>query len=371
MAVTQLPDGRWVCYYRIKGDDGKSRVKKEYFGRGPEAAAAAYKRDGELGLKHRRPRKASYGPAFAELAESYLKYKNFNRTSRKHLKIRLESTILPYFGSLPAVRITDQDVDDYVQKRRQDPVYSRGNPPKILRHGVKDATIARELTDVKAILNWSVKRRPALIPFNPVRDYQKPTEDNEIILPPTQKETSKIIKHASPHLLRAIMLSYYLGLRPGAVELLQLTWQDINFEGETILVRSAHKGGPVRRHVPIHEELIEKLRQWYKEDKKSGVGHIIHYHGKPITKIQTSWAGALARAGITRRIRPYDLRHNFITQALEEGADVKALSEIVGSAPETIMRHYQHVTRKLHRETVAKIRPLGIENIPKNKGSED
>jgi len=90
--------------------------------------------------------------------------------------------------------------------------------------------------------------------------------------------------------------------------------------------------------------------------------------------IKTYWhrkQKALARAGITRRIRPYDLRHNFITQALEEGADVKALSEIVGSAPETIMRHYQHVTRKLHRETVAKIRPLGIENIPKNKGSED
>ena len=84
----------------------------------------------------------------------------------------------------------------------------------------------------------------------------------------------------------------------------------------------------------------------------------MHYHGRPITKIQTSWEGALARAGITRRIRPYDLRHNFITQALEEGADVKALSEIVGSAPETIMRHYQHVTRKLHRKTIAKIPPL-------------
>lgn len=359
MAVTQLPNGRWICYYRVKGDDGKSRVKKEYFGRGPEAEAAARKRDNGLGLKSRRPRKASYGPAFSELAESYTKNKNFSSNSLKHLGIRLKSTILPFFGSLPAIRITDQDLDNYVKKRLQDPVYCRSNPPKILRRGVKAATIARELTDVKAILNWSVKRRPALIPFNPVRDYKKPAEDNAIILPPTQKETSLIIKHASPHLLRAIMLSYYLGLRPGAVELLQLTWQDVNFESQTILVRSAHKGGPRRRHVPLHKELIKKLRQWYGEDKNKGLAHIIHYHGRPIIKIQTAWAGTLARAGITRRIRPYDLRHNFITQALEEGADVKALSEIVGSAPETIMRHYQHVTRKLHRKTISKIRSLG------------
>ena len=74
---------------------------------------------------------------------------------------------------------------------------------------------------------------------------------------------------------------------------------------------------------------------------------------------------------ITRRIRPYDLRHNFITQALEAGADIKALSQIVGSRPETIMRHYQHVSRELHRQTVAKIPPLVIQNIPKKKGSED
>ena len=70
------------------------------------------------------------------------------------------------------------------------------------------------------------------------------------------------------------------------------------------------------------------------------------------------WEGAMRRAGITRRIRPYDLRHNFVTKALEAGADPKALAEIVGSRPETLIRHYQHVTKKLHRETVAKIPAL-------------
>lgn len=56
--------------------------------------------------------------------------------------------------------------------------------------------------------------------------------------------------------------------------------------------------------------------------------------------------------------------------ALEDGADIKALAEVVGSRPETIMRYYQHVTKKQHRKTIAKIPAIGIQNIPKNKGSE-
>ena len=137
----------------------------------------------------------------------------------------------------------------------------------------------------------------------------------------------------------------------------------------TILIRSADKGGPRSRQVPIHDDFAAELDQWYQEDNKSGP--VIHYQGRAIKSIGKAWRSTLKRAGITRRLRPYDLRHGFITAALEAGADLKALSQIVGSRPETIMRHYQHVSKKLHRQTVAKIPPLIIQNIPKKKGSED
>jgi integrase len=212
------------------------------------------------------------------------------------------------------------------------------------------------MTDLQAILNWSTRRRPALIRFNPVLNYKAPKEDNEIILPPTPEETAAIIKHASPHLVRAIKLSYYLGLRPGAVELLSLNWLDVNWQSKTILVRSAHKGGPVRRHVPIHDDFIEGLKAWWDSDEKAGP--VIHYMGRPVKSLRRTWRETLRRAGITRRIRPYDMRHNFITMALEGGADIKALAEVVGSSPETIRKYYQHVTRKQHRKTVATIPPL-------------
>ncbi len=342
MAYTQLKDGRWICYYRVRGEDGKSRVKREYFGRGAQGQTAAKTRDSEFGFKKRRPRNITLGPSVEDLAKTYYENKYFNRNSKKQLFIRLDKIILPVIGRLPAIKLSHQDIDNYVQKRRLD--------------GVKNSTIRREITDIKAILNWSVSRRPPLISFNPVRDYKKPPSDDAVIQPPTQKESQAIYKAASPHIKRVIKLAYYTGLRPGSVELLSLTWDRVNWEAKTILIVSAHKGGPEQRQVPLHKDFIEQLGGWYERDGK--YGYIIKYNGKPIKTIKSAWKGTLERAKITRRIRPYDLRHNFITRALEESADMKALSQIVGSRPETIMKHYQHVSSELHRKTVDKIPKL-------------
>ncbi len=271
MAVTQLKDGRWICYYRLKGEGGKSRIKKEYFGRGAGARAAAQKRNEELDLRPRRSRKVTRGPDFGEIAKEYVQNKNFSPNSKKHLKIRLNANVLPVFGNMPAIRINDWDLDDYVKKRLNSHVTAitgskenqkrkiikdkNGNPRKVGK-----STVRRENTDIKAILNWAVRRRPPLIQYNPVRDYKSPESDDAIIPPPTQEETSAILNAASPHLIRAILLSYYLGLRPGSVELLTLTWDNVNWDTKTILVESAHKGGPSKRSVPIHDDFFDLLK---------------------------------------------------------------------------------------------------------------
>lgn len=57
MAVEKMPDGRWRVRYR-KGynPDGPERTK-EYFGRGPEAEREATRRDAELKLASKLPRR--------------------------------------------------------------------------------------------------------------------------------------------------------------------------------------------------------------------------------------------------------------------------------------------------------------------------
>ena len=344
MAVRQLKDGRWICYYR---DRATKQQRREYFGRGPEGEAAARARDNGLPLMNRRPRSATggTGPDFFDCSDIYIRSGNFNENSKKHLLIRLEKNIWPVIGHRPAMRLNDTDLDRYVAGRRS--------------AGVKNSTIRRELTDIMAILNHAARRRPPLIPFNPVRDYPKPPADDDIIIPPDQAETMAIINAASAHLKRALLIAYYTGLRPGAVELLRLKWSDVSWESGTIMIVSAKKGGPGIRQVPLNPEFLKTMKDWRDHDQNKN-GPIIHYHGRQIKKIQKSWAGALSRAGITRRIRPYDLRHKFVTDALERGTDIKTLSEIVGSSPKTLMTHYQHVSNKMRKTAVETIPVLPI-----------
>ena len=343
MAVAQLKDGRWVCYYRMPVDPatGKSRVKKEYFGRGQAGETAARKRNDELDLKKRRPVAIRSGPSFSECAAHYIANHELAPTTREVCVYELDATIIPALGHRDALGLTYHDMDSFVKKRRAD--------------RVKDSSIAREITIIKAILNYAVSVRPPIIPRNPIRDYPNLKVSSAVIMPPTSVEIKNILQNAPAHLQRAITLSYYLGLRPGAVELLSLRWHAVNWENNTILVMSAHKGGPEKRSVPIHDDFKAVLSKWHTADKNTKTGPIVHYHGKPISTFKTAWKSTLQKAKIKRRLRPYDIRHFFITQALESGADIKALSEIVGSSPTTLMRHYQHVSTALHRATVAKI----------------
>ena len=354
MAVTQTPDGRWLVYYR----QGKGR-KKEYFGRGPEAERAARERNAALGLGERKGTATpASGPTFKDLAMAYVASRPFSENSRRHAAIRLTANILPRIGHRPAMALSTRDMDAYVRDRRKD--------------GVKDSTIRREITDIKAILSHAARSVPPAIPANPVRDYAAPRSDDAVIIPPTDAEIGAILAAASPHMKRFVLLVCHIGCRPGAVELLSLRWSDVLWPVSAIRVTSAKKGGSTARNVPLHPDLVPYLTRWIDEDAAAfptrGIGTVplVHYHGEAVQKIGKAWRATLERAGITRRIRPYDLRHRFVTQALEASADPKALSEVVGSRPATLMRHYQHVTRSIHRTTVELV--PGIPCDPKKDG---
>lgn len=349
MAVTNR-NGRWAVYYRVVDDSGKSRIKWESFGRGPQAEARAYARDAELGLLRRRPRNESYGPSFLELSKEYRDRRGLNENSRKQLGVRLVAHLLPAFGSLPAVRIKSADVERYVERRRA--------------AGVSDATIAREITDLKAILNWSARLDPPLIPFNPIANFKKPSTRTAIATPVSRAEAVRILNAALPHVQRALQLSWFLGIRPQG-EVLRLTWDAVNWETGRILVLSAAKGGPPARAVPIHPDLLPRLKQWHAADRRIKCKHIVHYYGRPVQSIGRAWRAAVKKAKIGRRVRPYDFRHYFVTSVLEQGGDLKAISEVVGSSPATVLKFYQHVTGKQHEQTVALVG--GLPDGPKNK----
>lgn len=364
MSIVQKPDGRWAVVYKDQG-----RQRWQYFGRGAEAEAEARRYDQELKasgkVREYRKRPAAFSPTITELAEAYLlsKKSTMAAATQQALLHKLTSVILPIIGHLKALRLTPAALDRYVAKRLKTPLTVRAGSKTAPRLKAltddqgkprfpKLTTIHRELSDIQAILNWSAGRR--LIPFNPVARYAKPSRDDEIIRPPSTNEVGALLRHAADHLKRALTISYFTGLRPGAAELYRLTWDDVDMDAGEVFVTSAKKGGLRSRRVPIHPGFLEKLKVWHAADR--GRGPLVHYRGKPVTTIKTAFAAAKRRAGITRRIRPYDLRHAFATAILAGGGDLKSTSELLGhSRPDTTTRVYQHTSAALHRDTIGRL----------------
>lgn len=361
MSVHQLPDGRWVVQYKAEG-----KLKREYFGHGVEAEKQARERNSALPLRGWQQRTPEPGGVwFSDLAQAYLEAMaaNLQEDSRRNLVGKLNSVILPQLGKLRAIQVTPERIDKYVTTR-----LAAG---RTLKDGSvrfpKRTTIHRKLTDISAILNWAVSRR--YITHNPIAKYKKPRRDDAVIQPPTLSEISALMAVAPAQLVRALCLSYYTGIRPGRSELLRRKWSDVDWTAKSIFVESARKGGLRTRQVSIHPDLLGALKAWFKVDKRLPTlpETIIHYDGHAIGSLKTSSATAKRKAKITRRLRPYDLRHAFATQALRRSADLKSVSEILGhSRTDTTIRVYQHGSADMQRLAVNKLPSVTLGNCSKD-----
>jgi integrase len=331
MSIHQLKDGRWIVQW--PNPSPPPRLLREYCGRGPTARLKAESRDKELTLKTTRPRQASDDHLFLfyELAAEYISARQLAESTKRNMTTILRATILPEIGKLPALKISYETLRNYVSKRLDK---------------IKSVSVRREVIYIKAIFSWAAKQSPPLLAYNPIRDFPLPKDDDSAILsPPTPQEIADILKHAPPHLYRAIKIAYYTGLRPGKIELLTIKWDSVLWDRNVIRVISAKKGGPLLRDIPIHPDFRLLLEAWWNEDNHTETGSIIHYRGNGITNnVDYSWRKAKKRSGINRRLPFYYLRHDFVTTALESGVDIKTLAEIVGSSPETLRKNYQHVS---------------------------
>jgi integrase len=105
--------------------------------------------------------------------------------------------------------------------------------------------------------------------------------------------------------------------------------------------------------VPIKHSLLPILQAWRDEDAQVGTEWVINYHGRQMHTIRDAWQRSLRRAGITRKIRPYDLRHAFATDAIAAGADVGTVAKLMGhSNVQMVLQHYQHVLTQQKKAAV-------------------
>lgn len=152
-------------------------------------------------------------------------------------------------------------------------------------------------------------------------------------------------------------LLYATGMRVS--ELISIEVEDINLMMGFVKVFGK---GNKERIVPLGETVIDFLRNYMETVRpqllKKHVTHtlFLNMHGKPLTR-QGIWKMIKLtgqKAGIQKRLTPHTLRHSFATHLLENGADLRAVQEMLGHSDISTTQLYTHVSktqiRKMYQE---------------------
>jgi integrase len=145
---------------------------------------------------------------------------------------------------------------------------------------------------------------------------------------------------ASPRresLRNVLLIGLHTGLR--RAEILTLQASQIDLARNIVELQAHQTKGKKFRAAPISETLRPLLVDPCANVSASGYLFENAETGRPITDIKNGWASALREAGIAP-IRFHDIRHTFGTRAMDGGAPLSAVKEVMGHADiRTTMRY--------------------------------
>ncbi len=158
-----------------------------------------------------------------------------------------------------------------------------------------------------------------------------------------------------------IEVLYGCGLRVS--ELVNLKMSNIYAEEEMLQVIGK---GNKERWVPINpraldliDTYIHNVRVLY--DIKPGEEKFIFINrlGRHLSRnyVFMFLQQAVENAGINKHVSPHSLRHSFATELVENGADLRAVQEMLGHESISTTEIYTHLTRDALRNTIASYHP--------------
>jgi integrase/recombinase XerC len=143
---------------------------------------------------------------------------------------------------------------------------------------------------------------------------------------------------------RAILETLYAtGLRVS--ELVGLDWEHVDFENEC--VRAFGKGRK-ERIVPIGEIALDALRSYRRALGDIGIRAapvFLNRRGRRLTtrSVARFVKRYAQRSGTPVSASPHALRHSFATHLLNQGADLRAIQELLGHSSLSTTQRYTHV----------------------------
>lgn len=216
-------------------------------------------------------------------------------------------------------------------------------------------SVARSLAAVRSLYRWLAQE--GLVEQNPAALVSTPKLPKKLPRVPTIEEMNTVLDGEMPqvasfperdHLMFELL--YGCGIRNS--ELVGINRDDIRLSAEAILIRGK---GKKERYVPFGDSVKSALAAYLKlrqqalaERKENTNALLINQRGGRLT---TRSVGRIVKKlavamGLSPDVHPHTLRHAFGTHLLEEGADLRAIQEMLGHERLSTTQRYTQLSMK-------------------------
>lgn len=229
--------------------------------------------------------------------------------------------------------------------------------------GKSNATISRCIASVKAFYRYLLKNK--LIETNITDKLIAPKVEKKELSILSVGEVEKLLEQPSNVDLKGqrdkamLELLYATGIR--VTELISLNMVDINLNSGHIKVKKKNK----ERVIPISNTALKYLKEYVEEVRplliktEEEPSLFINANGQKMTR-QGFWKILKQYkddAKIEKELTPHTIRHSFAVHMLQNGADLKAVQELLGHTDVASTMMYTHVADLKLRDEYLKAHP--------------
>ena len=217
------------------------------------------------------------------------------------------------------------------------------------------ATVARKLASLRSFYSFAGREGAAANPaeaiIGPRAERRLPgyliVDDVAALLRAVERAVAEAGERQRPLRLRdraLIELLYSSGLR--ASEAVAIDWNHV--DAALGVVRVEHGKGGKQRVVPMTADAVRALtdyRDGWTLPRRDERAVFLNHRGRRLSvrSVGRIVESAVRAAGLAAKASPHALRHSFATHLLENGADLRAIQEMLGHASISTTQRYTHV----------------------------
>jgi integrase/recombinase XerC len=244
--------------------------------------------------------------------------------------------------------------------KKIDHIAIRGFLSHLYDKGLSKTSVARALAAVRSLYRWLAQE--GVVEQNPAKLVSTPRLPKKLPRVPTIEEMNFVLDGRMPEVASfperdrlLFELLYGCGIRNS--ELVGINLDDISLSNEAILIRGKGKkeryvpfGGSALAalavYLPWRQQLLATLKKTM--PAKAMPALFVNQRGGRLT---TRSVGRIVKRiavakGLSPEVHPHTLRHAFGTHMLEEGADLRAIQELLGHERLATTQRYTQLSVK-------------------------